>query len=186
MAFDPLSFIIGQQTAKGGGIDTTQIDNLLDEINGEIVGELVLSQGFCGDSAEYILKDSGLLTVFGSGEITSKPWEDVENYKAIIQKVVIEEGITAIALGTFNNYDKLKEATISASVTHIYEFVFNKCDLLTSVVFKNTNNWKCFDSTNLITPIKTFTAAELENPATAATYLKDYYDGYSKYRWIRN
>ena len=106
MAFDDLSFVIGQQTGQGGGIDTTQIDNLLDENNGEIVGELVLSQGFCGDSAEYILKDSGLLTVFGSGEITSKPWEDVENYKAIIQKVVIEEGITAIALGTFNDYDK--------------------------------------------------------------------------------
>ncbi len=187
MAFDVLSFALGQKAGKsGGGIDTTQIDSLLDEINGEIVGELVLAQGFCGDSARYLLKDSGLLTISGSGEITSKPWENVENYKTIIQKVVIEEGITAIAVGTFNNYDKLKEVTIPASVTYIWALAFSGCDLLTRVVFENTNNWKCFDITNNITPIKTFSSAELKDPATAATYLADWDNGYSRYNWKRS
>lgn len=187
MGFDVLSFLIGQQTGKesGGGIDTTQIDNMLDEINGEIVGELVLAQGFCGDSARYLLKDSGLLTISGSGEITSNPWENVENHETIIKKVVIEEGITSIMVGTFNGLDKLKEVTIPASVTHIYELAFGSCDLLTRVVFENTNNWKCFDSVSPI-PIKTFTSAELKDPATAATYLADWNNGYSRYRWIRS
>lgn len=189
MGFDILSFALGQKAGKasgGGGIDTTQIDSILDEINGEIVGELVLAQGFCGDSAKYLLKDSGLLTISGSGEITSKPWENVENYKTIIKKVVIEEGITSIMVATFNGLDKLKEVTIPASVTHIYELAFGGCDLLTRVVFENTNNWKCFTSTNLITPIKTFTSAELKDPATAATYLADWDNGYSRYRWIKS
>lgn len=50
MGFDVLSFIIGQQTGKesGGGIDTTQIDNMLDEINGEVVGETLYNVTFIG------------------------------------------------------------------------------------------------------------------------------------------
>ena len=185
---DILSYILGLQAGKasGGEIDTTQIDSMLDEINGEIVGELVLAQGFCGDSARYLLKDSGLLTISGSGGITSDPWKNVENYRTIIKKVVIEEGITSIMVGAFNGLDKIKEVTIPASVTHIYELAFGSCDLLTRVVFENTNNWKCFDSVNQITPIKTFTSAELKDPATAATYLTDWDNGYSRYRWIRS
>lgn len=188
------------------GVDTVEIDSLLDAINGEVVGEIVLASGTCGPSAKYNLKDSGLLYITGSGEITSTPWRNVENHEAIIKKVVISDGITNVPPSAFQSCSNLTSVTLSntlvkigmgafydcafqriripASVEEIYEYAFRSCSNLTSVEFMDTAGWKVY--TSLRELIAEPTSAELMIFSKAAQYLTDNDNYYCEYRWLKN
>lgn len=206
MAFDPLSFIIGQQTAKGVESDY-EVDELLDEINGEIVGELIVAQGSCGDSATYLLKDSGVLTISGTGNVTSSPWLDIENYSDFIESVVIADGITSIPqsgfvscknllsvklsnsletinLGAFNSCTKLQSITIPASVKTIWPFVFGNCQQLSEVVFEDTVGWQIKETTGEL--ILSLTSTQMKDSALMAEYLTDSVNYYCSDVWYNN
>ena len=187
------------------GIDTVEIDNLLDEINGESIGDLVIAEGYCGSSARYTLKDSGVLYISGSGEITSTPWQNVENYDAVIKKVVIDNGITNLPGQAFDGCSNLTSVTLSntivsiglsafygcamqsitipASVERIYEFAFSHCDSLSIVNFVDTVGWEVRKPTGEL--IATLAHSDLIVSTKAAKYLTDYDNYYSRYRWIK-
>lgn len=64
-----------------------------------------VSNGTCGDNLKWVLSNSGVLTVSGTGDMydytsTTMPWYD---YNADIAEVVIEDGVTSI--GFFAFYD---------------------------------------------------------------------------------
>jgi len=76
--------------------------------------------GICGDGVGWALKD-GVLTVSGTGEITSNPWIE---HKDEIREVIIEEGVTAICDEAFMGCGNLYGATIAASVRKIGSLAF--------------------------------------------------------------
>lgn len=87
-----------------------------------------IKTGTCGDNVTYALDlTTGVLTISGTGAITSHPWWRDKNYP--IRTVVIEEGVTSIGRGTFQDCYNLTSVTIPSSVTAIEDFAFFYCSL---------------------------------------------------------
>ncbi|MBR2889164.1 MAG: leucine-rich repeat protein [Oscillospiraceae bacterium] len=90
--------------------------------------------GTCGEQATWTLDAEGTLTVFGTGWMDqyygNMPWEP---HAKLIKKVVVEEGITAVTWGAFNNCPNLVTAEFADTVTTIQSEVFSNCGALRSV-----------------------------------------------------
>ena len=86
-----------------------------------------LQTGTCGENAYWKLK-GGVLTVYGSGEMTSAPWPKVS-----ITTVIIEEGITSICESAFKDCEKLTAVAISNTVTKLGSSCFDGGETLASV-----------------------------------------------------
>ena len=62
----------------------------------------VIASGTCGENLTWTLDSSGVLTVSGTGEMegyNSAPWSAD---RELIQRVVIEEGVTSVGINAFN------------------------------------------------------------------------------------
>ena len=85
--------------------------------------------------------DNGTLTISGKGDMshcywqTKQPWFDK---KDLIQKVVIEQGVTSIGDLAFNLCGNLTEITIPYGVTKIGFRAFNFCENLTKVILPDS------------------------------------------------
>ena len=86
----------------------------------------------CGEGITWSIDENGVLTINGSGEITSYPWS---RHRAIIKSLVISEGITSICNSAFYNCSNLETASIPASVTTIGYEAFYDCYKLKTVTF---------------------------------------------------
>ena len=98
------------------------------------------------NSITWELKD-GVLTISGEGEmedyyrtddgeiIPDAPWFDK---RESITSVIIEDGITKIGNGAFNECSSLTSVTIPDSVTVIDRWAFNACKKLPSVTLPET------------------------------------------------
>ncbi len=84
-----------------------------------------------------------------------------------LTSITIGNGVTSIGDGAFYNCSSLTSITIPDSVTSIGEFAFHGCWSLTNVTFENPNGWKAGDIE--------MSAGDLQNIATAATYLESTY-----------
>ena len=114
--------------------------------NNDIVGEDVVTEndapamsneivksGSCGPNITWTLDDSGLLTLSGSG--------DMDNYFAFweinggvgIKRAVVEEGVTSLALNTFNGCGWLESVSLPDSLENILASAFSDCRSLTCV-----------------------------------------------------
>jgi len=82
----------------------------------------------CGPNAFYTL-ENGVLTITGTGDITSVPWAD--SY-AEITEINIAEGITNIPNQAFPG-TAITEVTIPSTVTSIGNYAFMNCASLTTV-----------------------------------------------------
>ena len=83
--------------------------------------------GSCGENAWWKL-EQGVLTIYGSGEMTSAPWP-----KENITTTIIEEGITSICEGAFKDCEKMTAVTIPNTVTKLGSSCFDGCEMLASV-----------------------------------------------------
>ena len=91
--------------------------------------------GTCGTNVNWSLDTTtGLLKITGTGEMTSNPWNEYNNY---IKSVKIEDGITTIGVEAFAACLNLATITIPGSVTTIEEAAFYGCENLTSVIIEN-------------------------------------------------
>jgi len=91
------------------------------------------------DNGLYWELENGVLTISGNGAIGnySHPWED----KGIVEKIIIQEGVTSIGECNFWEYNKphhLKSVEIGSTVTTIGEHAFCDCTGLTSVTIPNS------------------------------------------------
>ena len=92
-----------------------------------------VKSGSCGPNVKWTLDDSGLLTISGSG--------DMDNYFAFwevnggvgIKRAVVEEGVTSLALNTFNGCEWLESVSLPDSLENILASAFSDCRSLTRV-----------------------------------------------------
>lgn len=77
--------------------------------------------GTCGEGVNWVLKD-GILTISGTGEITSNPWIV---QKEEIREVIIEEGVTAICDEAFAGCSKLFYVTVAPGVAKVGSRAFD-------------------------------------------------------------
>ena len=155
--FDPFGYLFGT-TSYEGGVATKQYyahNNYWDDIY-------------------YIPSTLKSVTVLG-GEIVRGSFENCKN----ITTVILGSDVKRIGMEAFRNCTNLTSITISSSVTSIDPNAFDGCTELTSVIFENATGWRCSSDYAAEASIS---AAELSNPATAATYLKS---TYSYYYWKR-
>lgn len=96
----------------------------------------VVLQGECGEAAEYVLTEDGVLTISGTGSIYNyhsgapAPWYES---KDMIQAVVIEEGITQIGNQSFSRCAGLTSVSLPESLTAIGSNSFLACKGLTEI-----------------------------------------------------
>ena len=93
----------------------------------------IAAMGECGEDAIYVVDVEGVMTISGSGTVTSS------NFKTDmhLEKLIIEEGITAIGGGAFSDFG-MTEVVIPDSVTSIGTRAFDGCSNLTSVVIPDS------------------------------------------------
>ena len=93
----------------------------------------IAAMGECGEDAIYAVDMEGVMTISGSGTVTSSNF----NTDMHLKKLIIEEGITAIGGEAFSDFG-MTEVVIPDSVTSIGTRAFDGCSNLTSVVVPDT------------------------------------------------
>ncbi len=94
------------------------------------------SEGKCGDNLSYVLdRQTKILTITGTGAMFNysssvTPWDSCSS---LIEKVVIEQGVTSIGSSAFSGCTGLTEIVIPNSVISIGSSAFADCIGLTKV-----------------------------------------------------
>ena len=105
----------------------------MDEV--EISGEGgILAEG-TADDISWRLFSNGELVITGEGPIVSHPWTSYLDY---IQRVTIDQGVTAIGEDAFRGCTALTAVIIPDTVTTIGNYAFYNCYGLTSVLIPNS------------------------------------------------
>ena len=108
-------------------------EDIVTENDAPAMSNEIVKSGSCGPNITWTLDDSGLLTLSGSG--------DMDNYFAFweinggvgIKRAVVEEGVTSLALNTFNGCGWLESVSLPDSLENILASAFSDCRSLTCV-----------------------------------------------------
>ena len=105
----------------------------------------ITDSGTCGDNLKWELRDNGVLTISGTGEMysyshideinTNVPWN---SYRDKINKVIIKDGATSIGDNAFQSLSNLTEVTIPNGVTKIGGWAFSGCISLPRVIIPDS------------------------------------------------
>lgn len=97
----------------------------------------IIANGECGESLEWMLDETGLLTIEGTGTMDDYPSRNIPwyEYRSSIKSVEIRDGVTSIGSHAFSVCNSLMSITIPDSVTRIGNGAFAGCDDLTSITF---------------------------------------------------
>jgi len=110
---------------------------VMNEVSFVSIGEVlpyIYEEGECGENAKWKFETSGTLRISGTGKIWDylsrvgdrnyAPWGD---YKDVIKKIEIEEGITRIGTASFIYCKNVEEVQFPESVTEVGEDAFQRC-----------------------------------------------------------
>ena len=91
--------------------------------------------GTCGEEITWTLDDNGTLTISGTGATWDypsgeAPWKD---HAANIQKLVVEEGITALGTRIFSGLRNLTDVTLPETLVAIGDHSFINCKSLVEI-----------------------------------------------------
>ena len=106
---------------------------LLALLPGGALAATTVASGDCGDNLTWTLDSDGVLTISGTGDMTSHPWRDLV-YIERITEVVIGSGVTSIGDWAFEDCSALTTVTIPGSVTSIGYCAFAECSSLSGVI----------------------------------------------------
>lgn len=113
--------------------------------NTEEENSTVTNTGSCGENVTWSLDSDGVVTVSGTGEMSTYGWYGDVNPNRVFQdlsgsvrKVVIEDGVKNIGSGVFFRLENLTDVTIPDSVTSIGVDSFNYCTALESITLPET------------------------------------------------
>ncbi len=101
------------------------------------------NSGDCGNKVSWTFDNaSGILTVFGTGEMEDYPLEGAPWYelREAILEVQIKWGVTTIGNSSFYGLEQLTKVVLPSSVTMIGDSAFYECGALTTVVLPNSIN----------------------------------------------
>ena len=90
-----------------------------------------VQSGKCGDNLTWTLDDAGVLTITGTGGMTSNPWSD---YKDSIKSVIVGNGVTVICNYAFADCSSLESVELPDSLERIGGSAFSHCKALTEIV----------------------------------------------------
>jgi hypothetical protein len=128
----------------------------------------VLPSGSCGDNLTWTYDIvTGILTISGTGDMynfdshpisaTDAPWS---TYIYVINKIIIDDGVTSIGEYAFYGCSNLSDVIIGDGVTTIGENAFSYCDSLISVTIGNGVTtikeyafYECEGLTSVIIPV---------------------------------
>lgn len=106
-----------------------QENNYQFESLGEMA-ESVIAEGSCGENASYKLTNRGVLTVYGTGEMTSSiSYSD----QSLVTKIVVENGVTSLCRNAFYDFSSVNSVQLPDTLTSIGESVF-KCYNLDEII----------------------------------------------------
>lgn len=96
--------------------------------------------GLCGKNLMWWLEDDGTLTISGKGamydyDFDASPWDDS---RELIEKIIINHGVTTIGVSAFWRCENLTSVTISDTVTTIDYGAFYKCKSLVNVTIPDS------------------------------------------------
>ena len=89
-----------------------------------------VASGTCGDNLTWTLDNAGTLTISGTGEMMSAPWD---SNCSSVRTVLIEYGVTNIRDSAFNGCYNLTRITIPDSVTYLGQRAFAYCTNLKNI-----------------------------------------------------
>ena len=93
--------------------------------------------GSCGENLTWAFDTvSGNLAIYGSGTMTSHPWENIS--PALIKSITLPPALTSICDSAFLECSSLTSITIPNSVTSIGYMAFCGCSSLTSITCEAT------------------------------------------------
>ncbi len=98
------------------------------------------TEGSCGENVTWKL-ESGVLTISGTGAMTDYlyfdklPWY---TQRQSIQKIVVEEGVTALSTSAFYGCSNVTEVTLPVGLTEISAGIFSECTGLRKINIPNT------------------------------------------------
>ena len=103
--------------------------------------------GVCGEDLTWVLDNDGTLTISGTGEMYDfdivgpgspitdgrhiSPWD----YRELVNKVVIEDGVTSVGSNAFNCLDSITEVVLPNSLRSIGDYAFAMCSSLQKISF---------------------------------------------------
>ena len=90
-----------------------------------------VQSGKCGDNLTWTLDDAGVLTITGTGGMTSNPWSD---YKDSIKSVIVGNGVTVICNYAFADCSSLESVELPDSLENIRGSAFSGCTALAEIV----------------------------------------------------
>ena len=96
----------------------------------------VVGSGNCGidgNNLIWTLYDDGRLIISGTGAMSDSWHEDRGYDRALVKRIVIEEGVTSIGSSAFYLHDKLEEVVIADTVSLIGEYAFSNCRYMHSI-----------------------------------------------------
>lgn len=137
-----------KENQQGGSVTTSPApeesapsfgDGVTDDFLKTITAETAEAQGLCGANLNWYYKDN-VLAVKGTGAITEYnkdeevPWND---YRDKINRVIIDEGCTALSDELFYRYSNLSSVFLPDSLTEMGESAFEECAELVYVQLGN-------------------------------------------------
>ena len=102
-----------------------------------------------------------------------------------LTEVKLPVSLTKIGYEAFSGCRGLTSITLPVSLTKIDSYAFSDCTSLTSAVFADTTSWAVYDDYKYENKAADIQQSDLDNPATAATYLREKTDkgGYCDKYW---
>lgn len=115
---------------------------------------VTIASGWCGDNVQYEIDETGLLRIWGNGQITSNPWMN-SGCDDKFDRVEIEEGVTGITYVAFQLCPSLKTISIPSTVTNIEEGAFLGSTSLATIIVDSNNKYYTVDDGVLFNKDKT-------------------------------
>ncbi len=104
----------------------------------------IVGSGTCGDNMSWNLSQSGILTIWGSGEMYDyqdhqnqppwKPWEESSYINKTVKSIVIGEGVTGIGKYAFSTCQNLETVSLPTTLKEIRYAAFLSCHSIKEVV----------------------------------------------------
>lgn len=94
--------------------------------------------GWCGRELQWRLSDDGVLTIYGTGEMTdfaeanATPWY---YRRQMINTIIANDGVTSIGSNAFSGCDRVELVCLPATLERVGANAFIGCDALISVAF---------------------------------------------------